>query len=224
MTHFSKHFSAAMLAVGIMLAAVPVARADTTCPPDPVTGSTVNGNLIVTSGAICQLSDVTVTGNVQVQTNAFLSVNADSTGTGTTIDGNLHVGAGATLASATTPRTMTVDGNIEADQCNNVDIEGDKVAGNVDIQNCFTGLGFSQILVGHTEIAGNFNCSNNSVDCILSLSSVKGNVQINNNQSEAVVYLNTIDGNLLCQGNALGVQGAKTNNIAGLKRGQCVNF
>jgi hypothetical protein len=97
MTHFSKHFSAAMLAVGIMLAAVPVARADTTCPPDPVTGSTVNGNLIVTSGAICQLSDVTVTGNVQVQTNATLSV-LRGTATGTTIDGNLRVGTGASLS------------------------------------------------------------------------------------------------------------------------------
>jgi hypothetical protein len=30
-----KHFSATMLAVGIMLAAVPAVGADTTCPPGP---------------------------------------------------------------------------------------------------------------------------------------------------------------------------------------------
>ena len=83
-----KHFVTAMVAFGIMLAAVPAARAAatapapatpatpaapaapataaTTCPPNPTPGSTVSGNLIVPSGAQCVLSGVTVSGNVVV--------------------------------------------------------------------------------------------------------------------------------------------------------------
>ena len=72
-----KHFSAATVAFGIMLAAAPAtpatpaapaapATAATTCPPNPTPGSTVSGNLIVPSGAQCVLSGVTVSGNVVV--------------------------------------------------------------------------------------------------------------------------------------------------------------
>ena len=63
-----KHFSAAMLALGITLAAVPAAAFDATC-----TGlmfqTTVDGNLTVPTGASCQLGGVTVTGNVIVTKN-----------------------------------------------------------------------------------------------------------------------------------------------------------
>ena len=69
-----KHFTTTMLACGIMLAVLPTARADTTCPPSPTPGGTVNGNLIVPTGQNCTLAGVTVTGNVQVQTNAVLDI------------------------------------------------------------------------------------------------------------------------------------------------------
>jgi hypothetical protein len=89
-----KHFATALVALGIMLAALPTARAaDTTCTGN-ITGGTVNGNLIVPPGQTCQLFDVTVTGNVVVGTGASLGV------------------------FPVTGQTVTIHGNVAADRCN----------------------------------------------------------------------------------------------------------
>jgi hypothetical protein len=214
-----KHFPVAMLALGIMLAAVPAARADntTTCTGN-INGGTVDGNLIVPPGPQCILFGVTVTGNVQVQTNAFLFIDIDQV---TTIDGNLRVETGATFgfASIGHPSSMIVHGNVNADKCNNASLYLVKVDGNVSIQSCTT-----RIFVGNTQIAGNFDCSHNSAGCELENSTVTGNVQINNNESADVGSqgINTISGNLQCSGNTNIVGGS--NNVSGHKQGQCSHF
>ena len=105
-----KHFAMALLAFGIMLAGVSAARADTTCPPNPPPSSTVNGNLVVPRGTVCQLFGVTVTGNVQVQTNAHLNLSDTNATPGSTIDGNVRVETGAFLTYSSpqaSPRQST---------------------------------------------------------------------------------------------------------------------
>jgi hypothetical protein len=213
-----KHFATALLAFGIMLAGISAARADTTCPPNPPPGSTVNGNLVVPPGTVCQLFGVTVTGNVQVQTNAHLNISDNAT-QGSTIDGNLRAGTGAILdVFVSSGFTSTIDGNIVADQCSAVELVPAIVGGNVSIQNCTGGqfVGYSD-----AEIAGNFTCNDNSIECDALAGNVKGNVQINNN-AVAEVFVNTIGGNLQCQGNTTII--GSGNTVGGHEQGQCAGF
>jgi hypothetical protein len=197
-----------------MVAALPAARADMTCSqtsPIPP-GSTVNGNLVVPAGSnSCLLLTVTVTGNVQVQTNAALTIVA---GGPSKIVGNVSVGTGATVDTGN--GILTIDGNLVANQCLGVLLgEGFAVGGNVQIQNC---TGESD--VGSGDIGGNVGC-NNSGTCDVSSNKVNGNVQINDNSS-AQVLNNTIGNNLQCQGNAAITGGG--NTVGGQKMGQCANF
>jgi hypothetical protein len=209
-----RHFVTAMLACGIMLAALPPARADTTCPPSPPLGSTVNGNLIVPPNQRCDLNGVTVTGNVRVQTNATLSLDLP---VGSTINGNVSVGTGATFFVLS---PSTIDGNVRADQCSSVEsssVPGAMVGGNVQIQNCTLDgrvIGF--------EIGGNFACNGNSGGCIAVGDNIKGNVQINDNSGTSVVDNNRIVGNLQCEDNTNIIGGG--NAVGGQRQGQCANF
>jgi hypothetical protein len=207
-----KHFATAILALGIVWAALPTARADTTCPPNTSLSGTVNGNLIVPSGARCTLIDVTVTGNVQVQTNAVLLI--ENSVQGSTIDGNVSFGTGASLFLTVPGNTVisTIGGNIVANQCATVNLENINVDGNTKIQYC-TGenTGYSS----PSEIAGNFTCNNN-ISCSAEDGNVKGNMQVNDNGS-AQVDGNTIGNNLECLGNA--TISANGNNVGG--KSQC---
>jgi hypothetical protein len=206
-----RHFATALLAFGIMVAAVPPARAaETTCPPNPAAGSTVDGNLVVPSGATCTLAGVTVTGNLRVQTNAEVVLQAALTQV-STIEGNVHVGTGGSLLAA----NSTIDGNIDADQCFTVSIETVTVDGNVHIQNCTGGGSVAYI---ESQIDGNFACNNNPDGCVADGGNVKGNVQIKDN-GVADVRDNSIGGNLQCQGNTTIV--ASGNTVGGNEQGQC---
>jgi hypothetical protein len=201
-----------MLACGIMLAALPTARAaDTTCPPSPV-GSTVNGNLIVPANQTCVVRGVTVTGNVQIQTNARLVLFAPLPPS--TIVGNVSVGTGASLDAS--PGGLTIDGNLDANQCLAVSLAAPAtVGGNVQIQYCTSGISRFGVIIG-----GNVAC-NNSGECDLNENKVNGNVEVNDN-STANVFNNTIGNNLQCQGNAAITGGG--NSVSGHKSGQCANF
>jgi hypothetical protein len=234
-----KNFATTMLVLGIVATALPAARAaDTICPPNPSPGSTVNGNLVVPSGASCLLSGVTVTGNVQVQTNATLSVFSDGT-QGATIDGNVDVGAGASLfvSGFSEGVVSTIGGSIKADGCISAVLGPfTAVGGNVQAQQCL-GLG-----VTDSEIEGNLYCTDNSTaGCLVLRNHVQGNVQMNHNTGAdadhntiggnlrindtsivAVVVGNTIGGNLQCLRNTDIV--GSDNTVEGRKRGQCTGF
>ena len=169
-------------------------------------------------GTVCELFGVTVTGNVQVQTNAHLNLSDTNATQGSTIDGNVRVETGAILdVFVSSGFTSTIDGNIVADQCSGVELVPAIVGGNVSIQNC-TGafVGYSD-----AEIAGNFTCNDNSTVCDALAGNVKGNVQINNNAA-AEVFVNTIGGNLQCQGNTT-ITGSD-NTVGGHEQGQCAGF
>jgi hypothetical protein len=209
------HFTTTMLACGIMLAALPPARADsTTCPPNQ-SGSTVNGNLIVPAGQNCQLSGVTVTGNVLVQTNATLNIQLG----GVTIVGNVSVGTGATLRDDVNG-DLTIDGNFNANQCLSVNLDSlgvTTIFGTVQFQRC------TEASVVDVDIGGNVVC-NNSGTCQIAQNRVKnGNVAVNDN-SNATVGGNTIGNNLVCQGNTSITNAGFPNTVGGHKNGQCAGF
>jgi hypothetical protein len=208
------HFTTTMLVCGIMLAALPTARAaDTTCPPN-LANTTVNGNLIVPAGQHCLVIGVTVTGNAQVQTNATLTFGAPSPTS--TIVGNVSVGTGAMVEAPV--GGLTIDGNFVANQCSSVGLnEGVAVGGNFQIQYC-TGI----VSLGGDDIGGNVAC-NNSSTCSVSSNKVNGNVEVNDNSS-AEVTNNTIGNNLKCQGNTNITDGGVPNRVGGNKAGQCAGF
>jgi hypothetical protein len=231
----------ALAALGILAGTVPAARAaDATCPPNPATGATINGNLVVPAGNTCQLQNVTVTGNVQVGKGASL------------------------LVEPVTGQTVTIGGNVQATHCQfvqllpsgTVSVGGGtiSVGGNVQIRNC-TGLsGYnahpSAVPGAQITISGNFACDHNSAGCSAIQGSVRGNVQVNNNSNRSgpgadveltvvggnvqvnknnsgsfasLVAVNTIGGNLQCAGNTPGVLGGG-NTVTGNKLGQCAGF
>jgi hypothetical protein len=221
-----------LAALGILAGAVPATRAaDALCPPNPATGATINGNLVVPAGATCGLAGpVTVTGNVQVGKGA-----------------NLNVGF-------STGQTVTIGGNVQANQCGFVNLVpvltgAISVGGNVQIRNCTFESGYNAV-EGTLTISGNFACDNNSGACFALSGSVRGNVQVDDNTAGSgpgafvqgnnvggnvqvdnnsasggannFVSGNTIGGNLQCARNTPGVtDNSVTNTVAGNKQGQC---
>ena len=176
--------------LGIMLGAVPIASAQNIkCTGTISDGSTIDSNLIVPANASCTLKSVTVNGNVSV-------------------------GAGASLAvEAFNGQTVTVNGNLTANQCKFVDLLASLppffqpgtilVAGNVTIQNCPGGGSFRGPTV---TINGNFVCTNSSSVCSAVDGVVQGNVTEDDNGTSAVlggasVVGNQISGNVDVSGN-----------------------
>jgi hypothetical protein len=174
---------AALATFGVLLAAMPAARAADTQCNTTISGGTINGNLAVPNGATCFLGkNVVVTGNVEVGAGAGLEV----------------VGA-------------TIGGNIQAEQCNFMELSPSfvggsepgpiSVGGNVQIQHCTgTGSGFEQFTNQYPiTINGNFVCEDNSTPCGAVGGTVRGNVRIANNLfpfSTTLVSMNTIGGNV----------------------------
>ena len=119
-----KHFATTMLTFGIMLAALPTAHAaDTTCPPSPPSGSTINGNLIVPANASCELDDGTVTGNVVVGTGASLS-GFPVTGRRSELSATLPLITAILLAFQTFGDGMlSVGGNVNIQNCTSTGIQ-----------------------------------------------------------------------------------------------------
>jgi hypothetical protein len=164
----------AILTLGIMAAAVPAARADTTCPPIPPPGSTVNGNLTVTG--ICTLTNVKVGGNVTV----------DGVRTSLTVSGG------------------KVGGNISADDCLSVFLDNEAaVGGNVQIQSCADRSGYAGETGPPStfiRIDGNFRCVDDPSACVAILGKVGGNMSLTGDGS-AFVEDNSVGGNVKADDN-----------------------
>lgn len=161
---------ALLVAIPALVAGGPAVHA-TNCT-GPLSGN-ITDNVVVPSGASCTLSNATVTGSVQVQQNANLTVDA-------------------------TQQPATIDGSVQATNCTSVLLEGGvTVNGSVQIVQCSQKSGF----VGPgVKIGGNFQCINNTGGCAADLGAVKGSVQIQGN-SAADISLVSVGGNLQCGGN-----------------------
>src|SRR6266436_7631485 len=148
---------ALIAAIPALVGGASAVYAATTSCTSALSGS-ITGNIVVPKGASCTLSDATVTGDVQVLQNATLTVDA-------------------------TQQPTTIDGNVQANQCASVLLEGGAtVTGSVHIQQCAQQSGF----VGPgIKIAGDFQCINNGGGCQAGLGDVHGFVQIQGNNASA---------------------------------------
>lgn len=166
---------ALVMAAAALLGSAPGLRAAEKICTGSLSGS-ITGNVVVPGGASCTLSDITVTGNIQVLHNASLTVDA-------------------------TQQPATIGGNIQATGCAFALLEGGvTVKGNVQITGCSGQSGF----VGPgVKIGGNFQCSNNLGACEANLGDVRGNLQVQNNSSAVPsnISLVSVGGHLQCHSN-----------------------
>jgi hypothetical protein len=187
------------------LVAQPQARADISCSGLIGGGRTVtniNGNVTVPVGTSCTLSFVNITGNVGVGQNATLLVSAYT-------------------------EPSEIAGNIEANNCNSVLLQGNvTVGGNLNINAC-NGTASNGFQGPDVLIEGNFTCLSNAGPCLAWLGTVDGNVQIQSNNAKAAsdVSLVSVGGNLDCQGNSPAVTRSHGPSwVDGQSQGQCAGF
>jgi hypothetical protein len=166
------------------------------------TVTNIDGNVTVPAGTSCTLSFVNITGSVGVGQNATLVVSAYT-------------------------EPSEIGGNIEANNCNSVLLQGNvTVGGNLNINACngTTSNGFQGPDV---LIQGNFECLSNAGPCLAWLGTVDGNVQIQSNNAKAAsdVSLVSVGGNLDCQGNSPAVTHSHGPSwVDGQSQGQCAGF
>jgi hypothetical protein len=187
------------------LVAQPQARADISCSGLIGGGRTVtnvNDNVTVPAGASCTLSFVNIAGNVAVGQNAILVVSAYT-------------------------EPSEIGGNIEANNCNSVLLQGNvTVGGNLNISAC-NGTASNGFQGPDVLIQGNFECLSNAGPCLAWLGTVDGNVQIQSNSAKAAsdVSLVSVGGNLDCQGNSPAVTHSHGPSwVDGQSEGQCAGF
>jgi len=156
--------------------------ADVTCTSVMIGGASgplnIKGNVIVPNGANCTLTFVNVTGNVQA-------------------------GQGSTLLINGYTEPSTIGGNVQAEKCYSVLLEGNvTVGGNLQIEQC-NGNGPNGFQGPDIVINGNFQCegnSSNAASCLAWLGKIDGNVQVLQNRGQGVpdVSLVTVGGDLMC--------------------------
>jgi hypothetical protein len=226
-----KHFARAMLAFGIIAAAVSPARANapTTCNTT-MTGGMINGDVVVPTNALCILDNLTVTGNVTVGTSATFIVNGGKIGGNILADGcqevkldgsqtKINVGGNVQIQGCT-PVTHHPSGEILGSPGNLINVGGNfqcydnnnafcfaqyaKVGNNVQI---YGNLGLEGSAVTNSKVGNNIEFNDNT--CTLGTCQhiidgnnfVGGNVQVNGNSPSEDISTNIIGGNLSCTGN-----------------------
>jgi hypothetical protein len=166
------------------------------------TVTNIDGNVTVPAGTSCTLSFVNITGNVGVGQNATLVVLAYT-------------------------EPSEIGGNIEANNCNSVLVQGNvTVGGNLNINSC-NGTASNGFQGPDVLIQGNFECLSNAGPCVAWLGTVDGNVQIqsNNARTASDVSLVSVGGNLDCQGNLPAVTHSHGPSwVDGYSQGQCAGF
>lgn len=195
--------------VGSMIGFVDTAEAhgqgaDVTCSGTLGGGSTatnIAGDVTVPEKASCTLDFVTVSGDVKVRKGASLLVTAYT-------------------------EPSTIRGDIRAQNCGSVLLQGNvTVEGDLEIQSCTGGPnGFQG---PDTLIKGNFECQSNAGPCLAWLGKVEGNVNIQSNRSKTAsdVSLVSVGGNLHCQQNSPSPTQARGPSwVDGRSQGQCAGF
>jgi hypothetical protein len=195
-----------------------------------ITATTIPGDVVVPSGAFCDLDGVIVQGDVIVQRGGSLSV--DATSTDTLIRGNIR-GNGCgyiQLKNTASPAIrMVVGGDVTIARCTDTAFSGcvgvstSTPPASVLIGGSFKCSDISDTCVAlYCTVAGDVDCSGNAGGCELAASAVGGNAIINDNGALSTIANNVIAGALKCNGNAA-ANGAG-NKVAGTKSGQCSGF
>jgi hypothetical protein len=172
--------TAALLVLGVLLVGASPAQAkDTVCVG---TFSGVADNLVVPSGAACDLSGAHVRGNVLAQPGSSFG------GLGMRIGGNVEAKNAHVFS-----RAGMVGGNLKCELCLSFHIVGTLVDGNVEIKG-----GSAVTAIEASDVGGNLDIversAGNSALVFLGVS-VAGNVKFEKNSGPTQFFLNEIRGN-----------------------------
>jgi MYXO-CTERM domain-containing protein len=151
---------------------------------------------------------VTIDGNVLVAAPCRLD--------GTTVKGNVLLYAGGSLV---TRGAVRIDGNIQAERSDFVDVEGAFVNGSIQLKEL---VGDRSKIVG-TRVVGSIQLDANRGRLEVRSNQVNGDVQAFDNKGGVVIDDNTIEGNLQCKTNNPAPAGGN-NRVRGNREDQCANL
>src|ERR1700730_12038802 len=175
----------------------------------------ITGNLVVPSGALCQLNGTHVSENATVKSGPPEPSEPTSlTANGATIDGNVKVQQNAQfLATA----GATIGGNVQCTHCEVADVQGSTVKGNVQDKGVSEGA-----FIRNSQIGGNLQIQNGSdffrTGFPIDANTIAANMAFNNTTGTSDISNNHIQGSLKCKGNTPPPAG--TGNTAQVKSGQ----
>jgi hypothetical protein len=177
---------------------------------------TVTGNLVVPSGALCELNGTHVTGNATVNSGApEPSEPTALTAKGASIGGNVKAQENAQfLASAAT----TIGGSLQCTHCEVADVQDSTVKGSVRDKAVSEG-----VFIRNSQIGGGLQIENGTdffgTGFHIDTNTIAGRMMFNNNTGATDISNNHIQGSLKCKGN--NPPPAGTGNTAQAKTGQC---
>jgi uncharacterized membrane protein YgcG len=153
------------------------------------------------------LGAVTVDGNVLIA--------AACTMEGTTVTGNILLYAGGSLVA----RGLNVEGNIQADDADYVDIMESEIDGSIQLD----GLVGDASNITSNRINGNIQLDDNRSRLEVLDNTVGADLQAFANSGGVVIADNTVDGNLQCKENDPAPVGSN-NRVSGNTEDQCANL
>lgn len=174
---------------------------------DPGTGTP--GGTTLQGDVYCppQLGAVTVDGNVLVTTACSLD--------GTRVKGNVLLYSGGSLVA----RDALVEGNIQAEFSNSVDVERTRVIGSIQLD----GLVGEFSRMAYNRVDGNIQLKDNRARLEVVSNEVSADVQAFANLGGVLVQDNGIGGNLQCKDNVPAPVGG-SNSVSGNREDQCANL
>ncbi|GAB3822344.1 hypothetical protein GCM10028820_32610 [Tessaracoccus terricola] len=140
--------ASAALAIGGLALAAPTASADDRTCRGSIGSGYVDGNVIVPSGASCNLNGTRIDGNVEVGSNATLSAN------NVTVDGNIQSQGHRSVAVS----NSRVNGNIQLEQGGAITLSGNRVDGDIQL---FSNRSGAKVL-DNNRAEGNIQCKSNT--------------------------------------------------------------
>ena len=153
------------------------------------------------------LGAVTVDGNVLIA--------APCTMEGTTVTGNIELFAGGSLIA----RDLDVEGNIQADDADFVQVETSIVDGSIQLEDL---VGDASNVISST-INGNIQLDDNRSRLEILDNRVDGDIQAFENSGGLVIADNVVDGNLQCKDNEPAPVGSN-NRVSGNMEDQCADL
>jgi hypothetical protein len=195
---------------------------DATHPIAP--DSTVDCSLLVPENAGCTLAGVTVTGNIIVQSHAYLIDRPDGP-TPSSVGGNVI----ATDALCVSLTVSSVGGNVIATGTNSGCFNTDnllctpRVGGNVEILGstshslpwCFEGDSSCGCSSARMTVGGNFEFENNATPGTITGDIIHGNLLFERNTDGGTVTGDHISGNLIVDGNHNSALDVSTDSVGG---------
>jgi hypothetical protein len=202
-----------------LVAAGPAMAGNVRCENQTFSAVTIDGNLVVPSGAFCDLNGTHVTGNATAKAGPPEPSNPTGLlSEGATIDGNVHVEQNAQFAAFT---GSMIGSNVLCDRCEVADVQDSTVKGNQEDNGVSEGA-----FITNSHISGNLNIHGGTdffgTGFHIDGNTIGKNLAFNHNTGSSDISGNTIAQNLICKDNAPPPTGA--GNTAEHKQGQCALF